>query len=51
MYEKMYKTLFNALTDALRDLDAGNTAAAKARLMQAQCDAEDIFMDWVDGKE
>ncbi len=35
MYEKMYTTLFNALTNALRDLDKGDAAAAKARLVKA----------------
>ncbi len=51
MYEKMYTALFNALTDAPRDLDPGDAGAAKARLIEAQRDAENIFMDWEDGEE
>jgi len=47
----MYTTLFNAFTDALRELDEGDVDAARARLMKGQCDAEDIYTDWEDGEE
>lgn len=43
-YQKMYLTAFNAITDALEELDRLNIGRAKARLREAQCRAEDIFV-------
>ena len=40
----MYLTAFNAITDALEELDRLNIGRAKARLREAQCRAEDIFV-------
>jgi len=44
-YKKMYLTLFNAITDAIRDFQAGKTAKAVSRLVEAQQVAEEIYMD------
>lgn len=43
-YQKMYLTAFNAITDALKELDRLNIGRAKACLREAQCRAEDIFV-------
>lgn len=46
MYQKMYTTLFNAVTDALEELPAGDCCAAvRLRLEEAQRAAEGLFMD------
>lgn len=44
METKMYTTLFNAITDALEDLDKGDLAAVRARLMGAQRETEAMFI-------
>ena len=44
MYQKMYHLMFNAATDALRLLEAGNIWDAKKTLMDAQCAAEEIYI-------
>ena len=44
-YQKMYTTLFNAITDALEQLDAQNYGEAKEMLISAQQKAEDIYID------
>ena len=44
-YAKMYRLLFNAITDALRKLDAGDETAARELLIAAQLDAEEMYMD------
>lgn len=43
-YKKMYLKLFNAATDAIRRIDAGQPDAAKARLIAAQQAAEEIYI-------
>ena len=43
-YQKMYATLFNAVTDALELLEKGNSAGAIALLKQAQQSAEDQYI-------
>ena len=45
VYRKMYTTLFNAVTDALAQLEAQDPAAAAATLTQAQQAAEDLYLD------
>ena len=42
--QKPYFLLFNAITDALRDLARQNFGTAADRLMQAQRDAEDAYV-------
>lgn len=42
-YEKLYYYLFNRITDALAQLEAGNTAAARAVLVSAQQGAEAMY--------
>ena len=42
---KMYRLLFNAITDALRELDAGDETAAGALLIAAQQETEEQYME------
>ncbi len=51
MYKKMYLCMFNAGTDALEFLEAGDVEAAKKRLMDAQCEAEEIYISAEDDEE
>ena len=44
-YQKMYTTLFNAITDALRLLEKGSSAGAAALLKQAQQSAEEQYVN------
>ena len=46
MYQKMYITLFNAITAALQDLAEGDTDTLKWRLEDAQRETENMFMEW-----
>ena len=41
-YEKMYHLLFNAITDALEQIEQQNLGIAKAQLISAQQKAEDL---------
>ena len=43
-YKKMYLKLFNAATDAIRHIDAEQPEAAKARLIAAQQEVEEIYI-------
>ena len=44
-YKKMYTTLFNAVTDALRLMEKGNSAEAIALLKQAQQSTEEQYIN------
>ena len=44
-YQKMYMTLFNAVTDALRMLEKGNSAGAAALLKRAQQSTEEQYIN------
>lgn len=44
-YQKMYVTIFNAVTDALDMLERGHTWSAKAILKEAQQVTEEIYID------
>ena len=44
MYQKMYTTLFNAITDALRNLADNDPDAAASKLSLTQQQAEEIFI-------
>ena len=46
MYQKMYTTLFNAITEALQFLSEGDQTTAKWLLEEAQRETENLFMDW-----
>ena len=48
VYQKMYYLLFNAITDALEQLDAQNYGEAKETLISAQQKAEAIYIDSVE---
>ena len=43
-YEKMYHLLFNAITDALEQIEQQNFGSAKDLLIAAQHEAEEIYM-------
>ena len=43
-YQKMYTTLFNAITDALTQLEAQNYGNVKDALISAQQKAEEIYI-------
>ena len=44
-YKKLYFHLFNAVTDALRQMERQNFGAAAEILRQAQIDSEEIYLD------
>jgi len=44
-YQKMYLTMFNAVTDAIEQMERLNFGMAKKTLLQAQCIAEEIYME------
>ena len=44
-FPKYYTLLFNAVTDAIEDVDQKNYGAARARLVKAQQDAEEAYLD------
>ena len=44
-YQKMYLTMFNAVTDALEHMERLDFGMAKKTLLQAQCIAEEIYME------
>lgn len=43
-YQKMYTTLFNAVTDALRLMEKGNSAGAADLLRRAQQSTEEQYI-------
>ena len=43
-YEKLYHLLFNAITDALEQMEKQNFGTAKETLIAAQQEAEEIYM-------
>ena len=48
-YQKMYTTLFNAVTDALRLMEKGSSAEAVALLKRAQQSTEEQYINAADG--
>ena len=44
-YEKMYHLLFNAITDALEQMQKQNLGSAKDLLTTAQQKTEEIYME------
>ena len=44
-YQKMYTTLFNAITDALEAMEKQNVGIAREILIGAQQKTEEIYMD------
>jgi len=48
-YQKLYALLFNAVTDALEDLDRLNIGAARERLVAAQQQTEELYIEATDG--
>ena len=51
LYKKMYLHLFNAITDALRALEEGRALDARRRLMDAQCETEEMYISYEEVKE
>ena len=47
-YEEMYHLLFNAITDALEQMEKQNLGSAKDLLTTAQQKAEEIYMESAD---
>ena len=43
-YQKMYSTLFNAITDALAQIENQNYGDAKSTLIAAQQKAEEMYI-------
>ena len=43
-YQKMYSTLFNAITDALAQIENQNSSDAKSTLIAAQQKAEEMYI-------
>ena len=43
-YQKMYSTLFNAITDALAQIEKQNYGDAKTTLIAAQQKAEEMYI-------
>ena len=43
-YEKLYHIAFNAATDAIRFIDAGDYEAARETLVKAQQETEEIYI-------
>ena len=46
MYQRMYSTLFNAITDALEQMEQKHIGCAEDMLKAAQCEAEEIYISW-----
>ena len=44
-YRKLYTLLFNTVTDAVEELEDLNIGAAKERLISAQQQAEEFYID------
>ena len=44
-YQKLYTKLFNAITDALEELDRMNVGQARDILCRAQQEAEELYLD------
>ncbi|MBO5645984.1 MAG: hypothetical protein J6S59_02585 [Clostridia bacterium] len=47
-YQKLYHILFNAITDAVEQLDEQHFAAAKALLIEAQQRTEEEYINSAD---
>ena len=43
-YQKMYTTLFNAITDALEEIQKKNIGLAQDRLITAQQQTEELYI-------
>ena len=44
-YKKMYSLIFNATTDAIREMEQGNFGNAKEILIHAQLKCEAIYIE------
>ncbi len=44
-YKEMYLKLFNAITDALQEIESGNSDKAKKILISAQEKAESVYIN------
>lgn len=47
-YQKLYTTLFNAITDAVEELERANFGLAADRLRAAQQQTEEAYMEMDD---
>ena len=46
LYEELYHLMFNAATDAIRELEQQNVGLAAEILRRAQQKAEEQYLDW-----
>lgn len=44
-YRRLYTYLFNQITDAIYDLDSGQVDTARRRLIMAQRQAEEMYIE------
>ena len=44
-YQKLYTTLFNAVTDSIREIEKQNYGRAKEILIKGQIQCEAIYLD------
>ena len=44
-YQKLYTGVFNAITKAIEQMEEQNYGAAKGILMQAQLQAEELYLE------
>ena len=51
LYQRMYYHLFNAITDALAQMEQQNYGMAVKRLKRAQQETEEMYMDAGDAPE
>ena len=51
VYRKMYTQLFHAVTDALEHMGRAEFYNAMAVLKKAQCETEETFILWEEGRE
>lgn len=47
-YQRLYKLLFNAVTDAIRCIESGEYGQARDILVSAQQSTEDIYISQAD---
>ena len=51
MFKRMYLELFNRITDAIEALDRGSIMQARAILIRAQLDTEELYVEGTEEAE
>lgn len=44
-YQKLYVFLFNKITDAVKAIDTGDVSSARAIMIKAQQEAEEMYIE------